>query len=40
MSSRKSRVVLSVVLGVAVILGCVVWTVWNNSNAIVTASGW
>ena len=39
-SSRKSRVVLSVVLGVAVILGCVVWTVWNNSHAIVTTSGW
>jgi ribonuclease T1 len=38
-SSRRSRAVVSVVLGVAVILGFVVWKVWFSGSVVVT-SGW
>jgi ribonuclease T1 len=37
-SSRKSRAVLSVVLGVAVILGYLVWT-WSTSSSTSATSG-
>ena len=38
MSSRKPRVVLSVVLGLAVILGYLVWT-WTRSSSTSATSG-
>lgn len=40
MTDRKRRATITVVIGLAVIVGFVVWTLWKSTDFVVVSSGW